>query len=310
MNYDINIIGNKEDNGTIELDRLSILAKSTKDIATKALMFKYKGFSQITPDNKLKNSLKISLENIEGSAKEGTKLTFECQQFSETLKNLQLDAFNDIETLMHMTPMALVIDSFRQALKENPEEIQLDKPLLKSLLNFRKNFINNDEIILLSNRGSISEIELRSNDFLKITKLEESIPDPTRVLISGKLDEMKVSKGRLGLQTNEGLVYIYTTNSETLTSIREFLGKDITINGIGHFKPNGEVSFVDILDFDEYKISDKYFNKKPKALNSVQQVFFQVKENKKRNPISELLGNWPGNESEEEFYDLLRTLKS
>lgn len=54
MNYDINIIGNKEDNGKIEFDRLSFLAKSTKDIASKALMFKYKGFSQISPDKNLR----------------------------------------------------------------------------------------------------------------------------------------------------------------------------------------------------------------------------------------------------------------
>lgn len=309
MNYDINIIGSKDDNGTIELDRLSNLAKSTKDIATKALMFRYKGFSQIPPDNNLKNSLNINLEHIGGNDKDGTKLTFECKQFSDTIKNFQLDFFNDTDKLMKMTPMALVIDTFKQALKKNTEDAELDKPLLKSLLNFKKNFINNDEIFLLSNRGTIAEIEIKKDDFLKISKLEESIPNPKRVIISGKLDEMKVSEGRLGLQTNDGLVYIYTSDVETISNILEYMGKDITINGTGHFKPNGEVNFVDIIAFEEYKLNDQHFNKKPLAYNSMQQVLHQTKKGKKRNPISDLLGNWPGNESDKEFDDLLKSLK-
>ncbi len=39
MNYDIKISGEEEDNGLLEFDRLNLLTKSAKDIATKALMY-------------------------------------------------------------------------------------------------------------------------------------------------------------------------------------------------------------------------------------------------------------------------------
>ena len=54
MNYDIKIVGEDEDNGLLEFDRLNLLTKSTKDIATKALMFRLRGCSDITPDKNLK----------------------------------------------------------------------------------------------------------------------------------------------------------------------------------------------------------------------------------------------------------------
>ncbi|MGV4414770.1 hypothetical protein [Chryseobacterium sp. T1] len=309
MNYDINIIGNEEDNGKIEFDRLSLLAKSTKDIATKSLMFRFKGFSEINPSKNIKDALKINLEKITGSATEGTKLTLECSKFSETIKTLQLDVFDDKEPLLSMTPMALVIDSFRQALNDESSGIELDKPLLKSLLKFKKNFINKDEIFLLSNRGSIPEIEIKHEDFQRIIKLEDSIPNPQRVIISGKLDEMKVSKGRLGLETNDGIVYIYTNNSEIISNIKEFMGHDLTIHGIAHYKANGGINFVDILSFDKYKSRDKYFNKKPSTHSTNQQLMFSVEKRKLTNSISELLGQWPGEENDDEFSNLIDSLK-
>lgn len=310
MNYDINIKGNKEDNGTIEFDRLSQLAKSTKDIATKALMFKYKGFSQINPTKNIKDALKINLENISGNSNDGTKLTLECSKFSETIKTLQLDAFDDKEPLLSMTPMALVIDTFRQALKEDSSTLELDKPLLKSLLNFKKNFLNKDEVFLLSNRGSIPEIEIKHEDFKRIGKLEDSIPNPQRVIISGKLDEMKVSKGKLGLDTNDGIVNIYTDNLELISNIKEFMGHDLTIHGVAHYKANGEINFVDILSFDKYRNRDKYFNIKPSSHNTNQQLLFNVEKGKVKNSISDLLGHWPGEENDEEFNNIINSLKS
>jgi len=86
MNYDIKILGEYEDNGLLEFDRLNLLTKSTKDIATKALMLKLRGFSDITPENNLKKALAMRLQSITGSEQEGTSLTIDCTYFSETIK--------------------------------------------------------------------------------------------------------------------------------------------------------------------------------------------------------------------------------
>ncbi len=112
MNYDIKIIGEDEDNGLIEFDRLNLFTKSTKDIATKALMLQLRGFSDINPDKHIKKALELRLQSLVGSEQEGTSMTIDCNHFAETIKGLQLDVFKPKEQLLEATPMSLVINSF------------------------------------------------------------------------------------------------------------------------------------------------------------------------------------------------------
>jgi len=167
MNYDIKIRGDKNDNGMLEFDRLNLITQSTKEIATKALMLKIRGFSDIKPDNKLKQALAIRLQSLNGSKTEGTSLLLDCDNFEETIKNLQLNMFKPTEELLKLTPMALVIQTFRSALLDDEDKDNLDKPLLKTLLKFKKNFVSDNEVFFFSNRQSIPEIEITKSDFRK-----------------------------------------------------------------------------------------------------------------------------------------------
>lgn len=310
MNYDIKIVGEDEDNGRIEFDRLAMLTQSTKDIATKALMLQLRGYSDITPDKHLKKTLHMFLENIVGDANEGTSLTIDCKHFSETIKGVQLDAFQPKEEVLELTPMALVIRSFHAALDEDNPNMDIDKPLLRSLLNFKKNFISDNEIFYLANRGSIAEVKLTRDDFKKIKVLEESIPEPQNVVLYGKLDEMKISKGRVGLLTEDDkLINLVSKKDSDISGLLDFMGNEITVKGKAHYKPNGDVSFVEIQDFNTPQETDKYFSSIPKAKN-VQQQLFSVAKIKTKNNSFEALKGLSGllkdEISEEQFQEMLK----
>lgn len=311
MNYDIKIIGEDEDNGLIEFDRLNLLTKSTKDIATKALMLRLKGFSDITPDKHLKKALAMYLDNISGNEQEGTKLTIDCINFAETIKGLQLEMFKPKEEVLELTPMALVIQSFQTALSEDNQEADLDKPLLKSLMNFKKNFISDNQVFYLANRGTIAEVRITKDDFHKIGQLEDSIPEPRKVIVNGQLDEMKVSKGKLGLQTEQGFVLVNDRDGSIIPDIISFMGKEVTISGMAHFKPNGQLSFVEIEEFSEPGKTDKFFSKKPNAMTAKQQLLFQAKQTKKSSSLSALKsisGLLKDEISDEQFKEMLKDI--
>ena len=309
MNYDIKILGEEADNGSIEFDRLSILTKSTKDIATKALMLRLKGFSEIKPDSQIKKALDIKLQSLKGSAKKGTSLTIDCDHFSETISSVQLDLFSSKENILKMTPMSLVIESFQNALSDHTEEIDLDKPLLKSLINFKKNFISNNEIFYLANRGTIPDVKLTPDMFSKISVLEENLPKSEKVVINGQLDEMRFSKNKLGLETTNGFVNLYAHDKKIMEEILVYMNKEVTITGIAHYRSNGKLSYVEIQEYGQPTTSDKYFSKQPNALTAKQQLLFQTKLNKKPNALMNLAGQWPGDESDSEFEELLKGVK-
>jgi hypothetical protein len=284
VNYDIKIIGDSEDNGKIEFERLNLITKSTK-------------------------ALQLRLQSLIGSVSEGTLMTIDCDYFVDTIKGEQLDLFNPKNQLLDCTPMALVINAFNSALNEHEEDI--DKPLLKALSNFKDNFISDNEIFYLANRGSLPEVKLTKNDFLKINLLEEGIPDSNKVIIHGKLDEIKVSKGRLGLQTDTGLVTLFAKSSQILAAIFEFVGKEIAIAGMAHYKPNGQVSFVEVQEFSKPNASDKYFSKKPSAMTAEQQLLFQTKQGKGVNVLNAIIETQGLLEdfSDEEFEEMLKAVK-
>jgi hypothetical protein len=306
MNYDIRISGDDNDNGMLEFDRLNLLTQSTKDIATKALMLKIRGFSDIKPDNKLKQALAIRLQSLQGNKSEGTSLLLDCDHFEDTIKHLQLNLFKATEDLWTLTPMALVIQTFRAALLEGEDKDNLDKPLLKTLLRFRKNFVSDHEVFYFSNRKSTPEIKITKHDFKKIEYLDESFPEPKRIIINGQLDEMKVSKNKLGLVTQDGFVNIFANENTIIQGIVKYMGKDVTIAGMAHFKPNGQLSYIEIREFFEPGQKDSFYSKKPVSMTAAQQQLFQIKQGKRRNPLSAITGKWPGDES---FDDLIKMLE-
>lgn len=312
MNYDIKILGEDDGYGLLEFDRLGLLTKSTKEIATKALMLRLRGFSEINPEKALKKALAMRLQGIQVSEQDGTSLTIDCTNFSETIKGLQYEMFKPREEVLNLTPMALVIQSFQAALSPDNEEADLDKPLIKSLMNFKKNFINDNEVFYMANRGSIAEVRLTKDDFQKIGLLEDSIPEPKKVIVNGQLDEMKVSKGKLGLQTEQGFVVVNNKDCSIIPQIVEFMGKEVTISGMAHYKPNGQLSFIEIQEYSKPGERDKFFSKKPSAMTAHQQLLFQAKHQIKKSTSLDALKSISGllkdEISEEQFNEMIKDI--
>jgi hypothetical protein len=305
MNYDIRIQGDEADNGLIEFDRLNLLTEHIKNIATKALMLNLGGFSGINPPKEIKKALAIRLQRLKGNRKNGTYLLLDCDIFAETLKSIQLHLFKPSEELLHMTPMVLVINAFRSALIEQEDKNNLDGPLLQSLLKFRKNFVSKDEVFYFSNRNSVPQIEVTIDDFKKIEHLHDSTPGPKKIVIHGKLDEMKYSKSKLVLITDEGPVNAFAQELPVLERITHYFGKEVTVSGLAHYKPGGRLSYVEMREFSEPGKTDIYFSHKPHAMGVKEQITLQLKFGKSKNPLQDIIGKWPGDESLEELLGML-----
>lgn len=310
MNYDIKIKGDARDDGRIEFDRLARLAKTTKEIAQKALMLKLFGSSAVTLPAEWKKATHIYLETIKGSKSRGTTLTIDAQPLATHRPVLQANAFKpELESeLQKLTPMALVIQSFRQALGEDELNNTLDKPLLKSLMAFKNNFQGNKEVFYLSNRKTIPEIEVRLSDFKRIEQLEESIPEPHKIVVTGKLDEMKYSKSRILMITKDGPVNILVNDNQEqmLEDLKNFFGKEFSIQGLANYRAGGSLSFIELTGFGETSSADQYFNKLPNSMTARQQLLFQAKNPVNRNPLFDIAGEWPGEESDATFDELVK----
>jgi hypothetical protein len=306
MKYEIRLAGADQDDGKIDLDRLIQLAQSITNIARGALQVKLVGISNEKGrrSEKISTALKIKLSDLK---KGSTILELECDSFKSTLEGHPGDLFKTeiLEQLPDKTPMSLVIDSFREAMNYDEDSTFLDKPLLKKLKDFKKIFVSKDELLTISNQGSIPELTLKKDDFRKISILEDSIPEPQEIVINGVVEELKYSKLRVGIATKQGLVNAVLSEELEPVDISKYWGKELTIAGRMHFLPSGKPSFIyieRIFTPDEF---DTYFSKPVNKLNIEQQIQKKLKLQKHSNLLSDLVGQWPGEESIE---DILKDL--
>jgi hypothetical protein len=305
MNYELKISNGIEDNGKIDLVRLANIAEGITRIAEGALQIRLKGISVSKGRKKesLKQSLKVTLAGLK---KGSTVLCLESQKFEETLDSIQLDIFRSEAQvdLQNQTPISLFVSAFKEATSDQSESDLLDKSLLKDLKNFKKAFLSKEEIFIISNEGSFDSLELDQKSFDKINILEEKTPDSEPVILNGIVEELKYSRLRVKIITEEGTINGFLSEELTAEDISPFWGKEITITGINHYKSN-KSSVIEIKQIHEPSNRDRYFSKKSKKTLSVEDQIKHQVDRKSGNNISDIVGRWP---DEDRFEDLVKLL--
>lgn len=307
MKYEIKIEHAQEANGAIDLERLMKIADGIRKVSEGALQIRLKGISLTRGRKKvaLQDALKVSLTGIkEGS----TILCLETDKFEKTLPSYQTDIFRAEAQaeLPNETPISLLIKSFQDALTDKDHQDLLDKPLLRELKNFRKAFLSKEEKMIFSNEGSFPDFQLTQEDFRKIKILEDEIPDSQPVVLNGVVELLKYSTLKVKINTHEGIVDGFLADGLSSEEIASFWGKEVTITGTSHFKPRGK-SVIEIKRIFEPSEGDTYFSKKPKSETVERQLARQIRE-KGSNRLAEIMGKWPGDETDEEFEEMLKML--
>lgn len=142
----------------------------------------------------------------------------------------------------------------------------------------------------------------------KIKKNNKTRPAPERTLVAGLLDEMKFSRGELILRTTENKRIVVKVAKSRVHEVKEFFGEILIITGVAYFKPCGNLSYVKMENFDVDGKSSKFFSGIPGNLTMKHQILRQLREGKKPNPIDDIFGKWPGQETDEEFEQMLKDL--
>lgn len=309
MKYEIIINEAKEKKGTISLRRLALIANSIRKISEGSLQIRLKGISTLKGRKSLSNEEALNITLV-GLAEGSTRLIFEAKPFSSMLKPYQMDIFRQEaqKDLSDLTPFSLFMSAFQEAVKDEPSSDLLDKSLLRELKNYKKVFFSEKESMTISNQGTIDSITLNMQTFQKIKILESEIPDPKSVILNGKVEMLRHSKQKVTIQTTEGMVEGFISEEIKPEEIGAYWGKKITLAGMAHYKP-GNKTVIEINKIFEPSAGDDYFSKKPTSDTIEQQIKRQFQQGKKTTILADLVGKWPGEETDEEFEHMLQELK-
>lgn len=304
-NYEIRIEGGPKNQGSIEFSRLAQLAEGIYEIAKGALQIRLEGVSKKRGESPryLQDAVQIRLKGLRAGS---TVLMIESDTIGEHLPQLQGDLFHPdtLKALPAQTPMQLVVASFEEALRTEPQEVShLDKPLLRQMQALKKFFEQEKEVLSIANEGGFETLQLKAVDFARIRELEEITPDPRPMLISGQVDMLKYSKSLVTILTPEGVIRARVDERLPAEQIGRHWGKTGTFAGTAHFRPDGKLSIFEIQQVVEVPENAAIYLSQVPELTTVEEQMdrFMKKNNGRTNRLKDLLGQWPGDESYDEI---------
>ena len=202
------------------------------------------------------------------------------------------------------------LDVFEQTLSEvaaaNEDGEYYDDKILKTLGRFTKVFRHGVESIGFRDGVGIS---VRPEDIETFSELKRSTPRPTEVRIAGRLDALTVSRRTFKLKLHEvGATVRGSFPRELLDEFKELIGQRVVVSGQGTFKPSGKLRKIETRSVRPAAERDQVWEKVPTARRT------RVRPPDLRQPQSseaglhDLIGGWPGDESDDEIRQALEDL--
>ncbi|NBB79637.1 MAG: hypothetical protein GVY36_09360 [Verrucomicrobia bacterium] len=147
-----------------------------------------------------------------------------------------------------------------------------------------------------------TKFALSETSFDRIKEMRRSLPEPRAFIVSGKLDEIKHSAGRFRLLMPNGQSMLGRVHPEFLDGehLRPLWGNPVTVEGMVHFKANGQARLIEARKLSPKAEGDTVFEALPcisEAQN--QRDLFPELSGRTPNQSSDpmvLWGAWPGDE--------------
>lgn len=248
---------------------------------------------------------------ITGLTPGSTILEIEAPCFADTAKDIfaQTDFWRKSPT-PEDTAIDLAAQAIMEAQSDNPAGDCFDASVLESILDLSRAVHSPGVSYELHSVGRAGlKVVLEGDASQGISEKLKKLPVSRAFITNGKLDEIRHSGGRFRLILNNGLQLLGRVHPEYLDGemLRPLWGKSATVEGIVHFKANGQPRLIEARRICEYVEGDMVFAEAPAAYASKQQTTMfppQMDATSKTDPMN-LWGAWPGDEPIEELLEQL-----
>lgn len=306
IQYDLRLTNTGKTTSQLDIGRQGNLLLNLKDLILYSTALSVFGHSLIRLTKAQQRQIQIHPESFKAGESDAL-FTFNAQPLSSF--QIPLDLFKAKEGIQNKTPMGLLMENINKALSADYDE--LDIQFLKKVEDLKKLLNSNYESLIFSNRGSQKEVEV-NKEFLKpisekISEVSKSKETNTEVSVTGILDELKFSKSNLVIKAENGNIVVHV-KQEQLLVLKDKLGQRVSLKGIPSYRLNGELGFVDIVRVIENERIGRLLSGKPNNTSIKEQIALGFLKPKSKARFTEFLGTWPGDETDEEWKEMLKEL--
>ena len=301
--YQLQISGLQESKGQIKAKRLLHVVQALIETAEKATRLSATGEGKSRGGPKpqwLNATVDFTVTGLEFGS---TLIGFEAPSLRDTALDVfaQPDFWREQPSLDD-TALDLAALAIEEAGTHSPEGNHFDISVLDSILKFSKPWGTSGISYKLIPQGSaLGGFTLDEHIFARVKEQVENIPPAKAFIVTGKLNEIKHGEGRFRLLLERDSYIIGRLNVDFLDieELRSLWGKQTTVEGIVHFKVNGQPRLIEAYKISAHIEGDEVFQEMPMKVELMGRA---PKEHYlKAAPPEDFAGVWPDDESIEEL---------
>ncbi len=203
------------------------------------------------------------------------------------------------------TAIDLVARSIHETQMEDPAGDYFDSSVLDAILKFRKaGGVAGVRYEMIPQGAARGKFALDDATCAYARVRLDNIPAPRSFVVSGRLDEIRHGNGRFRLlvDRNSALLGRLDAASLSVEALRSLWGKQATVEGMVHFKANGQPRFIEARRIGGRLEGDSVFEGMPSVEIQKSHDLFPVQRKQfgAFDPI-ELAGAWPDDEPIEDL---------
>lgn len=312
VQYEIKLRGLKTPEGTLPLLALVGISQILVECSQRALRLLVEGIS--VKRGKTSASLKKCLDfTIIGISKGSTVLQVEAPTFAESAPEIvqQLNLWSvPLKPALKPkdTAISILSKSIHDATGGNVESEYYDRGVLESFISFRSLLKEHVENIQIECQSRPTEkFIINEHELDRISRIEAETPEPKATVVAGIFNSIKHTPRQFELVLQDGHKVRGLAESGYIDteSMRDLWGNKVTVKGLAHFRPNGLVRSIEADVIKPFENGEELFEhvSRSRMTKSVIHRLRTGQEN--RNPLKEIWGKWPGDESIEEILDTL-----
>lgn len=221
----------------------------------------------------------------------------------------QKDMFSEVDP--QQSALALLAESLGDAAAGRADSDAFDANLLRVFSqDFSRLFSRGIQSVDMTNGSARTrKLSLDAGSLREVAKLRDRTPRSRRVRLAGRLDEARLRKSSFVLELARGVRVRGVLTDPASTSLKQHFGELVAIEGVAQFRPSGTLLRVDVEQIGTATPVDMAaFSTEPKPMESGINARHSHRRQASTSGVNAVIGNWPGDETDEEVEALLRAL--
>ena len=158
--------------------------------------------------------------------------------------------------------------------------------------------------------GAARAFLLTENTTAIAGRLADSTPQPQEVRVAGQLDMIRRSTRSFGLQLDDGTeVHGVLENADEVDQMREFFGQRVLVLGRAIYRPSGSLLRIDAHAIEHGEGQPSIFSRVPPSRSRRIPQVRKVTAGQGWDSFSSYFGCWPGDETDDQWNEMMLELK-